>query len=199
MTYPKKDEMWFTGIARAEQFCNANGLVVPHFVRKEEKDWPFGTCAYYRMTPDGKGKVVGCVKKMAHVGVAAAAWSYPGYIADRTPFGVIAHEIGHHVDCLMGEERGHTYFSDFSKRIKAESGEKPITSYAPNDAEWFAEMMRLFITNPNLLREIRPKTFDILLREGLQTVEERCWTEVLKDAPERTYQQALKKALGKLT
>lgn len=194
MTYPNKDDMWLAGIARAEQFCNANGLVIPHFIRKEEKDWPFGTCAYYRMTPDGKGNVVGCVKKMAHVGVAAAAWSYPGYVADRTPFGVIAHEIGHHVDYLRADEKQGPYFSDFSRRVKAESGEKPITSYAPNDHEWFAEMMRLFITNPVLLAAIRPKTYVLLFESGLRPVEGRHWAEVLKDAPQRTQEQARKKA-----
>lgn len=45
-----------------------------------------------------------------------------------------------------------------------ESGELPITSYAPNPAEWFAEIFRLFVTNHGLLKQLRPKTYNILLR-----------------------------------
>lgn len=191
-SYPTKSEMWEAGIVHAGKFCQANGLPEPTITQTAVKDWPFGTCAYYRMTPDGKGKVVVCVQKTASVGTAAQAWSYPGYVADRTPYGVIAHEIGHHVDYLMGGNKG-AYWSDYGVGIRAVSAEPPITSYAPNTAEWFAEMARLFITNPALLKAIRPKTYGLLIMQ-LKPVETRGWEEVLMGAPARTLQQACKKA-----
>ena len=52
-----------------------------------------------------------------------------------------------------------SYFGDYSLKLRRESGERQITSYCPNDAEWFAEIMRLFITNHALLYTIRPKTW----------------------------------------
>ena len=122
-------------------------------------------------------------------------WSYPGYTVDRTVYGVIAHELGHHVDQVMGEKLGMAvgkYFSAFSRKIEEEAGEDCISSYAPNHAEWFAENFRLFLTNPDLLRLIRPRTYQ-LLRKDLQPVEVRCWEEVLWNAPERVQRAAAEK------
>jgi len=192
MSYPTKDEMWQTGKLHAINFCEANALPVPAFIAEET--WPFGSCAYYRMTKDGRGKVVGCVKKMAHIGTAGQAWSYPGHIIDRTPYGVIAHEMGHHVDAIKGNVK-QGYISGFSVLICSQSQETKLTNYCPNTGEWFAEMMRLFITNPNLLKAIRPKTFSLLTLNFIKPIETRSFQEVLKDAPERTLQLACKRVL----
>ena len=60
-----------------------------------------------------------------------------------------------------------------------------LTNYCPNDAEWFAEIFRLFVTNSDLLRLIKPRTYSEL-RKLYKPVIDDPWRLVLKDAPERT-------------
>lgn len=109
-------------------------------------------------------------------------YSWPSYISDRTIYGVIPHEFGHYIDDLKSKK------SLYSSHVYSKSREKAITSYAPNTQEWFAEMFRLFLTNPDLLKLIRPKTYEIL-SDDFQVVESRKFKSVLKefDAPERVY------------
>ena len=56
-----------------------------------------------------------------------------------------------------------------------------MTGYYPNDNEWFAEMFRLFVTNPDLLRLLRPCTHALMVARWL-TVETRTWDVVLAGA-----------------
>lgn len=177
------------GIALAGEFCGLNRIPSPPVEIYPKEKWRFSsTCAYYRpqmihIAPD----------RCAHVGRAGRAWSYPGYVTDRTPYGVVQHELGHHVDWLRSQDRG-AYGGDFSVAVRKASGEPKLTSYCPNDWEWFAEMFRLFVTNPDLLRAVRPRTYAELVGEGLKPVVDRPWREVLADAPQRTIDQAAKKA-----
>ena len=54
-----------------------------------------------------------------------------------------------------------------------------LTSYCPNNAEWFAEMFRLSITNSQLLQQLRPRTYKLKVQ----------WLKVLgDDVPERIVQ-----------
>lgn len=180
-----KQEMLRAGEALVGRFCAANGLPTPRLVLVPADEWRFGkTCAYYR-----EDVITMCLERCGHIGRGGPAWSYPGYIADRTPYGVMAHELGHHVDFYRGETKG-PYWSDFSVKMRQASGEPRLTSYCPNDAEWFAEMFRLFCTNPDLLRRIRPDTHLEMIAAGLKPVEHRFWFVVLKDAPDRTLQMA---------
>lgn len=114
-----------------------------------------GMCGYFDSRVGESGKIVVSVPGCAH---RNPKFSWPGFISDRTPLGVIAHETGHFID---NQVRMASY------RIQRLTGEKPITSYAPNASEWFAEMMRLYITNPGLLLLIRPKTYREI-RKGLR-------------------------------
>lgn len=189
MNYPGKAELLDRGIKHAVRFCVANGLEIPAF-EIVNHDWPFGCCAYYR-----PGKVVVHPPHCAVVGLSGQAWSFPGWTVDRTPYGVVAHEIGHHADYSTATKTRGKYFSNFSREVRAQSGEPKLTNYCENDAEWFAEIFRLFITNPDLLRIIRPKTFEILSLYFVP-VETRSWREVLATAPERTRAQA-EKVVGK--
>ena len=143
------------------------------------KDWKFDACAYYR-----KDVTAICVSRCAAIGVAGMAWSYPGYTVDRTPYGVLQHELGHHADYVKSTKRG-PYYGDFSVMLRAAVDEKPITSYCPNDAEWFAEMFRLFVTNPDLLAKLRPATH-ANLRERFTPIFNDSWRDRLTAAPERT-------------
>lgn len=76
--------------------------------------------------------------------------------------------------------------------MRAASRDQPLTSYCPNDAEWFAEMFRLFVTNPDLLRLIRPATFDLIASDFRPSVT-AAWDTVLESAPARTVVAAKRK------
>lgn len=185
------------GLATAGQslvtrFCQVNNLVVPQLIELTSEDqlYYLGTCGFYR-----RNKIHVMTSKCARPGRGGMAWSWPGYVIDRTPYGVYAHELGHHCDVLLGEGlgiRSGKYWSDFSTKLMNQSGEPKLTNYCPNPSEWFAEMMRLFITNSDLLRCARPKTYK-LLTDYLTPVVTQPWRKVLASAPERTKVMALKK------
>jgi len=187
MTYETKQELYDNGVDLLWTFCEANGLKVPEVERADPKTWPFGVCAYYRAD-----RITLCVEKCAAIGVAGMAWSFPGHSTDRTPYGVIAHELGHHVDLTRSTRKGR-YYGDFSIAMRARCAEAPLTSYCPNDAEWFAEMFRLFVTNPDLLHQLRPRTFADLLGMGFVPVFDDPWYSRLAGAPERTVQSIINK------
>lgn len=178
--------MFEKGLALHREFCAANKLKPPTI---NESDVPrnFGTCAFYR-----PHQININVNACAHIGTAAQAWSFPGYVIDRTPYGVIQHEQGHAADYGKGGKTADRYFSDFSVKLRATSGEDKLTNYCPNDAEWFAEMFRLFVTNSDLLKRVRPRTY-ALLREHFKPVIDAPWRKILKGAPDRTIAQAAKK------
>lgn len=168
------------GVKLMELFCNANCISIPPVNVVPRADWPFSNhCAYYRPV-----KIEICVDRCANIGTAGRQWSYPGYSVDRTPYGVIQHELGHHVDVTLGGGR-RGYTSDFSRTLRAQVNEAALTGYCPNDGEWFAEHFRLFVTNPSLLSAIRPRTF-AAISHYLMPVIPLSWEQVLQDAPPRT-------------
>lgn len=88
-------------------------------------------------------------------------WTWPGSTTDREPYGVLCHELGHHCDLFAGESKW-TYGSEYSANLCRKAKEPPISGYHDNEAEWFAEMFRVFVTNPALLKQLRPRTYDLL-------------------------------------
>lgn len=184
-----KERMYETGVELMNEFCAANALEAPHVAAHRAAKWRFDACAYYRPT-----LISICVSNCAHIGFGGQAWSYPGYVIDRTPHGVIQHELGHHVDWHLSDSKG-AYGGDFSTRLRQATGEQRITSYAPNDWEWFAEIFRLYVTNSDLLRLLRPRTYSVL-REIYKPVVDAPWRKVLAKAPQRTIEQAEKKIHG---
>jgi len=171
--------LFTAGVKVMTQFCRLNNLPVPDVIRVPSRDWLFDACAYYR-----NGATTICVERCALVGTVGRQWSWPGYTVDRTPYGVLQHELGHHIDVTRSTKRG-SYYGDFGIAIRGNSGEEPITSYCPNDAEWFAEMFRVFVTNPDLLRLIRPRTH-YELTKSFTPVFTDTWRNSLKNAPART-------------
>lgn len=170
-------------------FCAANGLPLPTITKASAQQWFVSACAYYR------ANVINiCVDRCAAIGTAGRQWSYPGYTVDRTPYGVLQHELGHHADVLRSAKRG-PYFGDYSVNVRGCSGEEPLTSYCPNDAEWFAEMFRLFVTNPDLLQQVRPRTHREL-RACFEPVFSDCWRDRLRNAPARTLAAAERKVIA---
>lgn len=173
------------GITLVQGFCAINSLPIPETFPRRADQWRFDECAYYRNM-----RIEICVAKCASVGVAGRAWSFPGYTVDRTPYGVMAHELGHHVDRVVGLRKG-AYWSEYSDDLRAATGEPKLTNYCPNSAEWFAELFRLFVTNPDLLRILRPK-FYAALTEKFRPFYGDSWRDRLQHAPARTFEQAAK-------
>lgn len=174
------------GIDLMHRFCAANDLEPPPVDLRPRAGWPFGVCAYYRPV-----RIVVCLEACAQIGTAGRSWSYPGYTVDRTPYGVIQHELGHHVDVMLSTQ-ARAYQGNFSIDLRKESGEAPISGYCPNDGEWFAELFRVFVTNPDLLRILRPKTFE-RLSDRFEPVVKDPWNVVLAKAPDRTLKACEKK------
>lgn len=99
-------------------------------------------------------------------------YSWPGHISDRTVLGVYAHELGHHA---------HFTRPDF-EQIRADFPRKhSITGYEPNVDESFAETFRLFVLNPDLLKNGRSTRYEYMLKLGFIPSETRDYREVLKD------------------
>lgn len=82
-------------------------------------------------------------------------YSYPNFTSNRTPQGVLIHEFGHLITAPK-----YRPWNGSNKTIKDKVKEKCISSYAPNSNEWVAEQLKLFITNPDLLKILRPKTYN---------------------------------------
>ena len=142
------------------------------------------------------------VPKCAAKGYGGRAWSWPGYVIDRTPFGVLQHELGHHVDALKFKD-GEV----FSKTLHSFSQEPPLTGYLGTDKqaltfymEWFAENFRLFVTNPALCQTLRPKFFQGMLGQGFKPLVLGTWEERLQqlNATPRIVAQARKKISARL-
>ncbi len=184
------------GEKRARAMCELNGWNSPTFtvVESDErivrmKAAGTATCGFYRpMSLRCRGpEIVVSWRHCAHVGTAGSSWSFPGYVIDRTPYGVVQHELGHYA---LGSF--HRNFNGEIIMADAIKDEEPISGYAPNPEEKCVEMFRLYVTNPNLLSLIRPRAFEWLAKR-VKPIEHREWQEVLRNAPERTIAQALKK------
>ena len=165
-----KGSLLFDGEIRIAAWCRLNSIREPIVDIHENGVCPFGVCAYYR-----NGKIDIWPNMCASPGMAGRQWSYPGYVVDRTPFGVLAHELGHHVDGQHGPSGG-----TLSHEWRSVDPE-PLTGYCPNDNEWFAELFRLFVTNPDLLSRVRPKVFPFFSGRW-KSVELRPWDIVLDGA-----------------
>jgi hypothetical protein len=177
---PHPDDLVDAGRARIDLFCSANSVPVPALFRVNTDRWHFGACAFYRPDCDRYRKYFGVEDGLGKDGYGLGInvcvplcatpcgdtesrnWSWPGSVTDRTPYGVLCHELGHHCDWLTGDKKGE-YYSEYCERVKDAAREPGVTSYADeNPAEWFAEAFRVFVTNPALLRCLRPKTFSAL-------------------------------------
>ena len=167
------------GVELIGEFCDLNEFNPPKV--RVVPTIAFETCAYYR-----HHTITICVNRCAHPcgKVRNRNWNWPGSTTDRTPYGVLCHELGHAVDYAISPDK-YAYSGTYSLDLQNETKERPITSYAPNHAEWFAEIFRLFVTNPGLLAQLRPKTYK-RLREQFYPVTDKTWREcLLGDTPER--------------
>jgi len=95
-------------------------------------------------------------------------WSYPGYKVDRTVSGVLCHEIGHHIWYSLKSIFDTKLFNQMRSVWRevykhSESGDF-VSSYARvNIEEDFAESMRLFLMNPDLMSKAFPLRHQFLV------------------------------------
>lgn len=165
-----KQDLLESGIKLITQFCDLNKIQVPEVDICDSNEPSFGTCAYYR---DSVIKI--WPKKCSALGLNGRSWSYPGYTVDRTPYGVLAHELGHHVERAHGPAGG--YFS----HLWRPKDPTPLTGYCPNNNEWFAELFRLYVTNPDLLKNIRPIVHNLMTGQWIEVVN-GSWIDILSDS-----------------
>ena len=193
-----KTDLFNAGMTRIRTFCKLNGIECPAVHQITPENWYFDVPAYYRPDTEQQRKRMGfggedglaargygpginiCLARCSAPATAAQtrAYSWPAGVSDRTPYGVLAHELGHHLDWLVSEKKG-SYGGDFSVKVMTETGEPPVTSYAPNPWEWWAEMARVYVTNPDLLRLARPLTCAVF-RAKWELVPSPEWEEQLR-------------------
>ena len=131
------------------------------------------TCGFY----SGRDQLIWISPKRCAVTAGpkmSCSWSFPRFKIDRTPIGVVAHEVGHYVDHKMGRPSAR-----LEKAFLAKKG--AVSGYEPNNSESFAESMRLFILNPDLLKQANPIRYEFLRKElGLRPLTKKNWEEVLE-------------------
>ena len=156
--------------------------------KKYEKN--FGLYTHSR----GGSVCVNLKKSRPPVKTPGFQWSYTGYKSDLTAPGILAHEVGHHIDALFASELSpgdrRTTWATWNR---VRQFEPRVSSYEPNDSEAFAESMKLFILNPDLLRTGRPLRYKFLT-EALQLapVHDLSWHQILVNAHPKLHAAARK-------
>ncbi len=173
------------GLRRIKEFCRVNRLIVPEVVVVPKEEWEFVQHAYYRLGKQLHGVIKICVERCARPATPewVRNWNWPGSKIDATPYGILAHELGHHADVMRsGVKNPRAYKGTYSRSVFDRGREPALTPYngtngkggPPMKEEFFAEAFRLFVTNPALLAFLRPRTFDVLWRQD-------GWTPLGKD------------------
>jgi hypothetical protein len=182
-----REQIYQYGLPLMRRFFEANGISIPAFYRysdthlmtermREELELKSQVSdgASYGLYFDSNVFVNVTKSRLPVQNPGGMAWSYPCWKTDRTAIGILAHECGHHAD----EETGLPGRSKQWKEV-CEKGRK-LTSYEPKIYEAWAETMRLFILNPDLLRLGIPHRYKFITEVvKLIPSETRPWQEVL--------------------
>jgi hypothetical protein len=119
------------------------------------------------------------------------AWSYTGYKSDCTFGGVFAHELGHYIDYYYGRKLNSYQWSVKAPFVKDVLNiERPVSGYVnkfrnknTKYGEATAEMFKLFILNPDLLKQGRPHSYNMIVNNmKLQPVVSESWEYILQNA-----------------
>lgn len=176
----KKEELYDFGIKYIIKFCEANNIKTP----KVHKTHIYKNCGYY----DYKNKSIyidlsHCANEADNPGFC---WSHRHYFVDREPCGVLCHELGHYL---------HDVLTDTKLTLPKE---RKITSYEPNKYERFAETIKLFILNPDLLNKYDPKRYDVLVNKlKLKPIITTDWKTTFGDINEK-YIKACEKRINNI-
>lgn len=140
-----KDNLISEALDILNKFCEINNIPMPKVSLIEDKTKRY--CGYYEHY---SSNIVVFTNKCATPAINPGfKWSYPHYFVDKTILGVTCHEFGHYVH----EYLGHPNMGKLGNKI---------TGYEPNMFERFAESIKLFLTNPDLLKQYNPKRYDFL-------------------------------------
>lgn len=174
-TYSRLDA-WNLAVDHCEAFLRANGLSVPAMVP---------LCADRGLN--------GCYERderRANVDVAKSrlpstsgyAWSWTGYKADLTAPGILAHEVGHHIDFELRLAGSRSMIDCLDEPCISSYDESFELPYRRALSERYAESVKLFVLNPDLLRSGRPLRYRALSMFLRPTVT-LAWREVLCNSP----------------
>lgn len=145
-----------------------------------------GYCRLYGLYDPKRGGTISVNLKISRPPVKTPGfqWTYTGWKADLTAPGILAHEMGHHVDhCIRVSMSKQDWKNTRSIWAAVCKSEPRVSSYEPNASEAFAESMKLFVLNPNLLKEGRPNRYKFLTRLlELQPIHDLGWKSVLQHA-----------------
>lgn len=194
-----KLELYQYGVAKSKVFLDKNNLPHPIFMTYE----------YALSIPEGNNPALKMLRKVfegpsigtgtglycyghVFVNLDRAAhpvqvpryqtWSWPGWKTDRTPVGVVAHETGHYVEHILQQKGILTQEHGKKWRDLVATFIKPATSYEPVASEAWAETMRLFILNPDLLRRAIDVRYNFIIDEAkLKPSEDRDYKDVLEN------------------
>ena len=167
-----------TAYKLVKDFCKLNGFKMPEIKIADSKN-PKGSCGISY----GRNKIAGWVKSCANIAENPGfSWSHPHYFVDRTVYGVLLHEVGHYVHNLLGNPKI--------------PGGKKITSYEPDMYERFAETMKLFLSNPDLLRCYNKPRYNALIKLGLKPVIKTNWRKTLGENINSKYVEACLKRIA---
>jgi hypothetical protein len=179
-----REQNYQDGVDLCKEFLTLNGLPIPEFrLGTPFKAGP-GAYGFYR---PGRVHVAVDRTRLPTKGEPIRAWSYTGWKSDKTAAGVTAHEVGHHVDHCLGYP---------SNKIGICTKGLELTSYAPNPSEVWAEAMRLFILNPELLLLGKPRAYRWIIENGLKPIVCERWDMIIRHAHPR-YHQVGKKWIEK--
>ena len=187
-----KLHLFSESVIHCTDFLIHNHLPVPEYKLVDDfiEDDLYYACGCYK---DKTKTVYVCLKKTGSLGKAGRQWSWPGYKIDRTPYGVVAHEVGHHVDfTFIRSKQFNKEQRNEATRVFTIKKEK-VSGYEPVPHEAFAESMRIFITNPDLLMLCCPNRYDYIVNVlKLKPNIDKNWKQVLIDnnAPARTINAA---------
>lgn len=199
--------LYMHGVRQCVRFCELNEIPLPVFITYEDALHSYERIAkkesgsalqfLYRVLqskPNRIGADTGLYKDghiFVNLPVTAAPvqvpgnrrYSWPGYKVDRTAAGVVAHECGHHVWARLYTSLKQIKFGVVINQwvqLIQHSGKKKVSGYEPTPPEAFAETMRLFILNPDLLHRAIPARYYWLIEElNLAPVEKRHYTAVM--------------------
>ena len=190
-----KEELYLEGLARARRFLDRNAILFPLYRTYKQLDMVISDSVktyFRRATANGRTQGTGTglyYEGYVFVNVPRTAlpvfqpeqrnWSWPGYKVDRTAIGVVAHETGHYVEHQL--RRLGRIDGSHGERWRAilKENKKAVSGYEPVPDEAWAESMRLFILNPDLLRRGIPARYKFIESLGLVPTERRPWQAVL--------------------
>ena len=158
-----KEELFNYGVEIINKFCKLNNIEKPNIVLT--KGFRGGNCGEYHY----KNKTIYvCLNKCATEVINPGwGWSHHGYFSDREPAGVVCHEFGHYL---------HHILTNNKMKLTAKGR---ITSYEPNYYERFAETIKLFMLNPDLLKQYNPKRYKEITSLGIVPVITTDWRTTL--------------------